>query len=250
MVLPCVSATVCYTVSGVTNVSHQVDHLSSLTALQVNEVREPQSTQSTPLSPTWTNREAWAITPLRLLPSHSAFTYKQKTVLSTTSLRREEAAVAHTGNSVAFTSRESLRVPVLGFSERGNDGGIRRSFVIWVTHGGENLRSPAFEDEITPAYSSENDFLCKRTFWVDFFISLCLLEILVIMIKDNNHCWAVMRCLYGRFLYTFGYRGKVIHLFHFRSAPHQDYLYLQFNMVGIYTNWLHCKPQQPTVIHS
>lgn len=78
MVLPCVSTTVCYTVSGVTNVSHQVDRLSSPTALQVNEVREPQSTQSAPLSPTWTNRKAWAITPLRLSPSYSMFTYNKR----------------------------------------------------------------------------------------------------------------------------------------------------------------------------
>lgn len=48
---------VCYTVTEVTNVFHQVDHLSSPTAPLVNEVREPQSTQSSPLPQTWTNRK-------------------------------------------------------------------------------------------------------------------------------------------------------------------------------------------------
>lgn len=73
-------------------------------ALLVNEVREPQSTQSTPLPPTWTNGRAWAITPPRLpSPSSSLSVLRQQRRLpSTTSIRGEEAAGAHAGNSVAF----------------------------------------------------------------------------------------------------------------------------------------------------
>lgn len=58
MVSSCVSTTVRCAVSGVTNVSQQVDRLSSPTALLVNEVREPQSTQSAPLSPNVDKQES------------------------------------------------------------------------------------------------------------------------------------------------------------------------------------------------